>query len=66
MGMIKIYQNENQGETKFKQAEQQLNLKKNKNGIYECHGRIIGDCPIFISKSTLLAKKLVEKAYYQT
>ena len=65
MEMIKIYQNK-QGETKFKQTEQQLNLKRNEDNIYECHGRIIGDYPIFISKSTLLAKMLVERAHYQT
>ena len=66
MEMIKIYHNKHEGETKFKQTEQQLNFKRNGNGINECHGRIIGDCPIFIPKSTLLAEKLVERAHYQT
>ena len=46
--MIKIYQNKYKVEAKSKQTEQQLNLTKNENGIYECHGRIIGDYPIFI------------------
>ena len=64
--MIKIYQNKYEDKAKFKQTEQQLNLKKNENGIYECHGRIIGDYPIFIPMSTLLTEKLVEKAHYQT
>ena len=66
MEMIKIYKNKHEGETKFKQTEQQLNLKRNENGIYECHGRITGDYSIFIPKSTLLAEKLVERAHYQT
>ena len=65
MEMIKIYQNK-QGETKFKQTEQQLNLKRNENGIYECNVRIIGEYPIFIPKTTLLAEKLIERAHYQT
>ena len=34
--IIKIYQSKHEGETKFKQTEQQLNLKENGNGIYEC------------------------------
>ena len=55
--MIKIYQSKHEGETKFKQTEQQLNLKRNDNVIYECHGGII-DYLIFIPKSTLLAEKL--------
>ena len=63
--MIKIYQSKHEGETKFKQTEQQLNFKKNENGIYQCHGRTIGDFPIFISKSRLLAGRLVQKAHYQ-
>ena len=33
MEVIKIYQNKYGGETQFKQTEQHLNLKKNKNGI---------------------------------
>ena len=66
MEMIKIYQIKYEGKAKFKPTEQQPNLKKNENGIYECHGRIIGDYPIFIPKSTLLAEKLVEKAHYHT
>ena len=65
MEMIKIYQIKYEGKAKFKPTEQQPNLKKNEKGIYECHGRIIGDYPIFIPKSTLLAEKLVEKAQYQ-
>ena len=31
MEMIKIYQNKYEGEAKFIQTEQQLNLKKNEN-----------------------------------
>ena len=64
--MIKTYQSKYEDEAKFKQTEQQLNLKKNENGIYECHGRIIGDYPIFILKSTLLVEELVKKVHYQT
>ena len=62
MEIIKIYQNKRKGET----SRTTIKVLKNENGISECHGRITGDYPIFIPKSTLLAEKLVEKAHYQT
>ena len=65
-GPLSTNETEFEGETKFKQTEQQLNFKRNENGIYESHGRILGDYPIFIPKSTLLAEKFVERAHYQT
>ena len=49
MEMIKVYQGKCEGETKFKQIEEQLNLKKNENGIYEYHGRIIPNLYIKIN-----------------
>ena len=37
----------------------------NQGGIYECHGRIQGDYPVFIPNKSSLAEKLVEEAYLQ-
>ena len=50
----------------FDETKEALNLKKNKQGLYECWGRIIGDYPIFVPGKTLLAEKMVEKTHYQT
>ena len=44
---------------------QQLNLKMNREGIYENHGRIQGDYPVLIPSKSVLAKKLAEEAYLQ-
>ena len=38
----------------------------NQEGIYECHGRIQGDYPVFIPNKSLLAEKIVEEAHLQT
>ena len=50
----------------FNEIKEALNLKKNKQGVYECCGRIIGDYPIFVPRKTLVAEKMVENAHYQT
>ena len=44
---------------------QQLNLKMNREGIYENQGRIQGDFPVFIPSKSVLAEKLVEEAHLQ-
>ena len=38
----------------------------NQEGIYECHGRIQEDYPVFIPNKSVLAEKLVEEAHLQT
>ena len=38
----------------------------NREGIYECHGRIQGYCPVFTLNKSVLAEKLLEEAYLQT
>ena len=50
----------------FNKIKEALNLKKNKHGLYECRGRIIGNYPIFVRRKTLLAEKMIESAHYQT
>ena len=50
----------------FEISRQQLNLKLNQEGIYECHGRIQRDYQVFIPNKSLLAEKIVEDARLQT
>ena len=38
----------------FNEIKEVLNLKKYKQGLYECQRRIIGDYPIFVPRITLL------------
>ena len=47
----------------FEISRKQLNLKMNEEGIYEYHGRIQGDYPVFILNKSLLAE---EEAHLQT
>ena len=45
---------------------QQLNLKMNRGGISECHGRIQGDYLVFFPNKSILEETLVEEAQLQT
>ena len=63
---IKREQNLYSNTEKFEINRQQLNLNMNQEGIYECHGRIQGDYPVFIPNKSVLAEKLVEEAHLQT
>ena len=64
--LIKREQNKYSETESFRNCKQQLNLKINREGIYECQGRIQGDYPIFIPNKSILAEKLVEEAHLQT
>ena len=64
--MIKRDQNLYSNTENFEISRQQLNLKMNQEGIYECQGRILGDYPVFIPNKSLLAEKLIEEAHLQT
>ena len=64
--MIRDNQSRSELDPAFKEIKEVLNLKKNKQGLYECHGRIIGDYPIFVLRKTLLAEKMVAWTHYQT
>ena len=61
--MTKRKQNLFSNTKNFEISRQQLNVKLNQEGIYECHGRIQGDYPVFIPKKLVLAEKL---AHLQT
>ena len=60
--LIKREQNLYSNTENFEIRRQQLNLKPNEEGIYECHGRY----PVFISNKSVLAEKLVEETHLQT
>ena len=64
--LIKRQQNLHSNTENFEISRQKLNLKMNQEGIYECHGRIQGDHPVFIPNKSLLAERLVEEVHLQT
>lgn len=55
-----------QSTTKFQDDQLRLNLQKNKDGLYECRGRIQGDYPIYLPDDALFSGKLVMYAHTQT
>ena len=63
---IKRAQKEGMSDTKFAEDRAQLNLVNNSDDILVCKGRIVGEYPVFISDSTLLAEKLVAQAHKTT
>ena len=63
--MIKREENLYSNNKSFEIIKQQLNLRMNREGIYECHGRIQEDYPVFIPNKSVLAEKLVEEAHLQ-
>ena len=64
--LIKREQNLYSKTKNFEVVRQQLNLKMNQEGIYERHGRIQGDYPVFIPNKSVLAEKLVKEGHLQT
>jgi hypothetical protein len=63
---IKRAQKEGMSDPKFEEDRTQLNLVNNSDEILVCKGHLIGEYPMFISDSTLLAEKLVAKAHKTT
>ena len=63
--MILDNQSRSELDPAFNEIKEALNLKKNKQGLYESCGRIIGDYPILVPRKTLFAEKMIEKAHYQ-
>ena len=51
---------------KFKSDEQQLNLKINEEGLYECRSRIEGHYPIYLPTTSLLSEKLIYQSHLKT
>ena len=50
----------------FNEIKRNSEFEEEQTRLYECHGRIIGDYPIFLLRKTLLAEKMIERAHYQT
>ena len=50
----------------FKEDSMRLNLVKNADGIYECHGRIQGSYPIYLPPNRVFTEKLVMDAHLLT
>ena len=46
--------------------QQTLNFQENTNGILECRGRITGDYPIYLPRSSSLSEKIVQEALKKT
>ena len=52
------------GTTKFEEDQMKLNLQQNKDGIFECQGRIQGHYPIYLPDNGVFTEKLV--AHFHT
>ena len=48
---------------KFREDELRLNLQKNKEGIYECRGRVQGSHAVYLPPKGTLSEKIVHDAH---
>ena len=60
---MKKVQQRNEETKAFKEDQQQLNLKTNDEGIYECQGRIQGHYPVYLPDNELLTEKIITHAH---
>ena len=63
---IKRTQSEIKEDPEFQDIRLQLNIQLNGNGVLECRGRIEGDFPVYLPRSSTFAKKVVERAHLAT
>ena len=63
---VKKTQRESEMSLEFEKQSRQLNLQKNKEGIYICKGRIVGDYPIYLPKNAIFTNKFVMAAHRAT
>jgi hypothetical protein len=63
---IKRTQSEIKEDPEFQDIRLQLNIQLNGNGVLECRGRIEGDFPMYLPRSSTFAKKVVERAHLAT
>ena len=61
--LVKKVQQRNEETKAFKEDQQQLNLKINDEGIYECQGRIQGHYPVYLPDNELLTEKIITHAH---
>ena len=50
----------------FPETQKRLNLIKNDEGIFECHGRIQGNYPIYLPSESLFTRKLIQRMHLET
>ena len=51
---------------KFHEDQQRLNLVKDSEDIYRCHGRIQGKKPIYLPSSAKFTEELMKDAHIQS
>ena len=51
---------------KFLEDKEQLGLALNEDGIWECHGRIQGEYPIYLPDTALFTTKIVQRSQLST
>ena len=59
-------QKQNENTAKFTEDKAQLGLERNEKGIWECHGRIQGEYPIYLPDTAMLTTKIVQRAHLST
>jgi hypothetical protein len=50
----------------FAEDKEQLQLEFNESGIWECHGRIQGEYPVYLPDTALFTAKIVQRAHLST
>ena len=63
MVLVKQTQERAVSDVKFLEDNEQLGLALNKDGIWECHGRIQGEYPIYLPDTTLFTTKIVQRVH---
>ena len=60
---ILLVQQRDQLKPHYEQTQKQLNLQINPFGLIECRGRIQGKYPIYLPRSAVFTRKLVQKIH---
>ena len=63
---IKRAQRQGLSDIHFQADKEQLNLELNADGVWECRGRIQGECPVYLPDSVLYTAKVVQRAHVTT
>ena len=63
---IKRVQAKDSRKPHFTQIKRTLNLVQNADGILECHGRILGNHPVYLPADSTFTKKLVQRTHIET
>ena len=63
---ILLVQQRDRLKPQYEQTQKQLNLQINSFGLIECRGRIQGTYPIYLPRSAVFTRKLVQKIHCET